>query len=164
MKTLYGLLIAAVLLTLVIVYLNHRPDKYIHMPQWRPAVVHHAGVKRQKRTLPVEITGPIKYRLLKKVVPAYPEWAEEQGVMGIFQAEISVTPAGEVRSHMPLFNTTCSPELDKLAFESLKQWKFKAVSPAVGDQQGVVTFRFKLEDPKPVALPEPCKEPAVIAR
>jgi TonB family protein len=166
MKTLTTCLIAVILLTCLLIYLNRLPDPTV--PKlWVPA--HSAGLAdpRKKKlhappvkTLksapaPVEILGPLRARrIVKRVLPVYPEWAEEQGLSGVFAADIQVHPDGSLASTITTAQTSCWPALDEAALSALKQWQF-ASRDVDGDQSGTIVFRFTLER-NPSAVPPPC--------
>ncbi len=93
-----------------------------------------------------EISGPLNNRpILHKVIPPYPAWAEEQGIIGSVRIWFTVTSDGHVRSNMRVTKTTGYPDLDKLALDALKEWTF-AVSNTNDDssQWGIITFTFSL--------------------
>lgn len=94
---------------------------------------------------PVDISGPLRDRgWVRRVIPSYPEWAEEEGLAGTVSVKIWVDPHGKVRSFMQMQRISPSPRLDDVALEALRQWRFGSIPNAVGDQWGVVTFRFTL--------------------
>ncbi len=101
------------------------------------------GMKSKKG---FEIAGPLNNRtIVRKVIPQYPAWAEEQGIIGSVRIWFMVTGDGQVRSNMRLTKTTGYPELDKLALDALRQWRFASFSS--GDeagQWGIITFTFSL--------------------
>ncbi len=93
-----------------------------------------------------DITGPLNNRpILNKVIPQYPAWAEEQGIIGSVRIWFTVTADGHVRSNMRVTKTTGYPELDKLALDALKQWRFAGYnSDDEASQWGIITFTFSL--------------------
>ncbi len=102
------------------------------------------GMAKSKKGF--EIAGPLNNRpILHKVIPQYPAWAEEQGIIGSVRIWFTVTSDGSVRSNMRVTKTTGYPDLDKLALDALKQWTF-AVSNMGEDtsQWGIITFTFSL--------------------
>ena len=94
-----------------------------------------------------EIAGPLTNRPVSyKVIPEYPAWAEEQGIMGSVRLYFTVDSGGNVRSGIRVTKTTGYPALDQLGIDALKQWKF---APLGGDaeesgQWGIITFNFSL--------------------
>lgn len=93
-----------------------------------------------------EIAGPLNNRTIThKVIPQYPAWAEEQGIIGSVRIWFTVTSDGTVRSNMRVTKTTGYPDLDKLALEALKQWQFASfASSDESSQWGIITFTFSL--------------------
>ena len=93
-----------------------------------------------------EIAGPLNNRpIMFKVIPQYPAWAEEQGIIGSVRIWFTVNGDGTVRSNMRVTKTTGYPDLDKLALEALKQWKFAAFETSdESSQWGIITFTFSL--------------------
>jgi protein TonB len=93
-----------------------------------------------------DIAGPLNNRpILNKVIPQYPAWAEEQGIIGSVRIYFTVDATGAVRSNMQVRKTTGYPELDKLAMEALKQWRFAPFDASDEDNQwGIITFTFSL--------------------
>jgi TonB family protein len=93
-----------------------------------------------------EIAGPLNNRaILHKAIPQYPAWAEEQGIIGSVRIWFTVATGGSVRPNMRVTKTTGYPELDKLAMEALKQWRFAPFETAdESSQWGIITFTFSL--------------------
>jgi len=93
-----------------------------------------------------DIAGPLGNRtILRKVIPQYPAWAEEQGIIGSVRIWFTVTSDGEVRSNMRVTKTTGYPDLDKLALDALKQWHFASFNSSdESSQWGIITFTFSL--------------------
>jgi len=93
-----------------------------------------------------EIAGPLNNRpIIHKAIPQYPAWAEEQGIIGSVRIWFAVTPDGSVRTNMRVTKTTGYPDLDKLALEALKQWKFAPFTTTdESSQWGIITFTFSL--------------------
>ena len=93
-----------------------------------------------------DIAGPLNNRpIMHKVIPQYPAWAEEQGIIGSVRIWFTVTPEGTVRTNMRVTKTTGYPDLDKLALDALKQWQFSTVdSTDESSQWGIITFTFSL--------------------
>lgn len=93
----------------------------------------------------VKITGPLQHRkVLRSYVPDYPDWARARNIEADVAIRFNVSPAGDVRDNMVLDRSSGYTELDNLAKQALKNWKF---SPLAGqdDQWGVITFRFLLD-------------------
>ena len=92
-----------------------------------------------------EIVGPLTNRpIAYKVIPEYPAWAEEQGIMGSVRLYFTVDSAGNVRSGIRVTKTTGYPALDQLGIDALKQWKFSALQGEDEGQWGIITFNFSL--------------------
>jgi TonB family protein len=93
-----------------------------------------------------DIAGPLNNRgILHKVIPQYPAWAEEQGIIGSVRIWFTVTSDGSVRSNMRVTKTTGYPDLDKLALDALKQWRFATFDTSDDTSQwGIITFTFSL--------------------
>jgi len=94
----------------------------------------------------VEIEGPLKDRKVTgAALPAFPEWARQQGLM---EAEVAirfnVDAEGLVMPGMRVERTSGYGRLDRLCMDSLRNWTF-APAPGSGAQWGVITFRFVLE-------------------
>lgn len=110
-----------------------------------PAPRREAGVMDERKK-GVEIEGPLASRhVVSAVVPEFPDWARRQGVL---EASVSirfwVAPDGSVLPNMSVEHTSGYGRLDRLAMDSLKQWRFAPIS-ARERQWGVITFRFVLE-------------------
>jgi TonB family protein len=94
-----------------------------------------------------ELEGPLNNRrIVTKVLPQYPAWAEEQGIAGAVRIAFTVDAAGKVLSNMQVRQTTGYPDLDKLGIDALKQWKFAPLEGADdgSGQWGIITFTFSL--------------------
>jgi TonB family protein len=94
-----------------------------------------------------EISGKLANRtILKKVIPQYPSWAEEQGIIGTLRLYFTVTPEGAVRANIKVTKTTGNPQLDQVGIDALTQWQF-APQPSTNEddvQWGIITFTFSL--------------------
>jgi len=95
----------------------------------------------------VELVGPItKRKIIKKVLPPYPEWARKSGIFGTVSIKFWVRPDGSVKAEFVILHSSGSPELDKLVQESLKKWRFEPLPPSVSEVQwGIITIIFELE-------------------
>ncbi|GEM_PF-1779591 len=94
-----------------------------------------------------DISGPLHDRpIVHKEIPVYPSWAEEQGIVGTVSYYFTVTSEGTVRQDITLKQTTGYPELDKLALDSLRRWKFQPLPEGTesSGQWGIITFNFAL--------------------
>lgn len=91
------------------------------------------------------ITGELADRkILKKVIPPFPQWAKRQGVGATIALQFTVMENGTVKENVIVARTSGSREWDKLVIESLKKWKFIALQKTGvrQDQTGVITFQF----------------------
>ena len=94
----------------------------------------------------VEIEGPLSNRkVISYQVPPFPKFLSDQGVE---QAEVKirffVSAAGAVQSNMRVELTSGYGQLDRLAMEYLKSWRFEPIGADAGNQWGIITFRFEL--------------------
>lgn len=93
------------------------------------------------------ISGPItKRKLLRRVYPKYPEWAEERGVEGEVKLKFWVSPEGMVSS-VELEKTSGYPELDSRAMEALKKYLFSPLgkNDDQKEQWGTITIKYTLK-------------------
>ena len=94
-----------------------------------------------------EIGGPVGDRkITHRKLPEYPSWAEEKGISAMVKVYFTVKSDGSIRSNMRIVTSSGYAELDDLAKEALKEWRF---SPTAADSSesaawGVITFRFTL--------------------
>jgi TonB family protein len=94
-----------------------------------------------------EIGGPIGDRkILRRHVPEYPSWAEEKGISALVKIFFTVNADGSIRPYMRIVRSSGYAELDDLAKQALKKWKFSPTSANSGADEawGVITFRFTL--------------------
>ena len=117
-------------------------DKIVSAP--KPAHRQTAQAAVEKKG--VQIEGPLADRkVVASAMPAFPAWARDQGIL---QADVSirftVDEDGNVMPGMRVENSSGYGRLDKLAMESLQNWRF-APNPGAGAQWGVITFKFVLE-------------------
>lgn len=106
------------------------------------------GVKRTEGSISWSIDGPIgTRRLLKRTLPVSPEWVSQRGLDLTVQVKFQVLEDGSVKQGAIIKVTSGFPELDRLANDAIKLWKFEAVpkQPSSAPQTwGVVTFRFTM--------------------
>ena len=91
------------------------------------------------------ITGALANRkIIRKIIPPFPEWAKRQGVSATVALRFTVMENGVVRENVVVVRTSGSGEWDRLVIEALKQWQFAALenSGIRLDQSGVITFQF----------------------
>src|SRR5207244_4155069 len=94
-----------------------------------------------------EIAGPLNNRtIVHKMIPQYPAWAEEQGIIGSVRLYFTVTQEGTVRPNIRVTKTTGYPQLDQLGIDALKQWQFAPLSASEEGrgEWGIITFNFSL--------------------
>lgn len=102
------------------------------------------GIRGGAQESPFPIDGPLANRkVLHRVTPEYPAWAEEQGIIGSVRLYFTVTKAGQVSSNIRVEHTSGYPELDRKALDALKQWRFTPTT-ASETQWGIITFSFSL--------------------
>jgi TonB family protein len=96
----------------------------------------------------VEIGGDIANRpIVHKRLPNYPAWALKQGLSGTAKLQFWVTPDGHVRTEKVIvLQTTGYSNLDDVAINALKSWKFAPLAANVRqeDQSGTLVIRFVL--------------------
>ncbi|MFH1259074.1 MAG: TonB family protein [Elusimicrobiota bacterium] len=95
-----------------------------------------------------QITGPLaSRRIINQALPAYPEWAEKQGINALVGLHFVVLSDGRVKDNIIIQRSSGFPRLDMLAKASLKQWRFSTLEEKrYGEEQwGIITFRFKLK-------------------
>jgi TonB family protein len=93
----------------------------------------------------VRITGPLAGRkVVRSIVPQYPAWAKARGIEADVAIRFTVSSAGDVIDNAVVERTSGYTELDRLALDTVKLWKF---TPLAGseNQWGVITFRFLLD-------------------
>jgi TonB family protein len=112
----------------------------------QPVVKRKAAQQLGEAKKGVTIEGPLKNRrVVSYDIPEFPKWARDQGML---EAEVAirfwVDKDGNVLDNMRVESTSGYGQLDHLAMDSLKNWKF---APVLEDarQWGVITFRFVLE-------------------
>jgi TonB family protein len=137
--------------------LPERPLLTEARPQAAPrlAAVSEAAPKPQRRQTEqaqavqkkgIDIEGPLADRKISSyAVPTFPAWAKAQGILEADVAiRFTVDEEGNVMSGMRVTSTSGYGRIDKLAMDSLANWRF-APKPGAGVQWGVITFRFLLE-------------------
>ncbi len=123
------------------------PDAFPKKAVDEQVVKHHAAKQLGESKKGVSIEGPLKNRrVVAYDIPEFPKWARDQGVL---EAEVSIKfwvdkDGNVLENDMRIENTSGFGQLDHLAMDSLKNWKF---APVLEDarQWGVITFRFVLE-------------------
>lgn len=93
------------------------------------------------------ITGPLRDRkILAKVMPEYPEWAQQKGATAVVALHLSVDPDGTVQTSVFVEQTSGSGEWDEQVVNALRSWRFAPLAAEATQevQDGVITFRFTL--------------------
>lgn len=96
----------------------------------------------------VTIIGPLSKRpKIRSPRPEYPDWAEKKGIESQVVIYFTVTPDGMVNPDAYVELTSGYTQLDQLALQTLKGWRFAPLSMDAEqkDQWGKVTFRFVLQ-------------------
>jgi len=92
------------------------------------------------------IKGPLGAggrEILREVEPKYPDWAQQQGVVGKVEVKCWVLPDGEV-NEVRIENSSGTAELDECASRALMKWRFERVGEEER-QWGIVLFDFNFE-------------------
>ncbi len=95
----------------------------------------------------ITLCGPISERkILRKILPRYPEWALKKGISGAIVIRVWVTPEGDVKDNIEIVESCGYPDLDEAVSQALKGWKFAPLAENVKRevQWGLVTIRFEL--------------------
>ena len=101
----------------------------------------------KEKNIKIALAGPISQRkILKKVLPKYPNWAIEKGICGSLVLKIWVLPEGKVEDNVEIIETSGYPELDNLVIKVIKEWEFEPLAENVKKemQWGIIRFRFEL--------------------
>ncbi len=81
--------------------------------------------------------------MLKRAVPSSPDWVGARGLDLTVTVRFQVLPNGHVKPGAVVNKTSGFPEIDRLALDALRRWRFES-APADGATEvwGRVTFRF----------------------
>jgi TonB family protein len=149
------LIVAAIVILVVmaVLWYLHRHPHFFGVHHRNPAA--HAWDKNKPASPskkahgdPYEIEGPAKERtLLHRVLPQYPDWAEEQGLQGAVELSFQVLEDGSVGPNITVIHTSMSTALDTLCQDALHQWKFS--SGPVAKEESIIRFHFSLHDSAP---------------
>ena len=94
------------------------------------------------------MVGPVASRAIRmSPYPAYPEWAQQQGIQTEVILEFYVDAQGNVVK-VETTKTSGYPRLDYQAIAALKRWKFDALPAeyaAIPNQWGRILFKFRLQ-------------------
>ena len=98
----------------------------------------------QRRGSAFRIFGPLKDRaILKKYLPRYPRWAEEQGLEANVTLHFFVMPGGSVKGNLYVEQSSGYAEMDRLAMKALQAFQFAPIASGE-EQEGVIIFYFRL--------------------
>lgn len=106
-----------------------------------------AGTKNAEPVKKVEIEGPLaKRKVAAYYVPPFPDWARSRGILeASASVKFYVDNNGAVLDNAAVERSSGYGELDRLALEAIKKWRFEPLSGAPSRQWGIITFRFVLE-------------------
>ena len=92
------------------------------------------------------LLGPIADRnVLAHRTPAYPDWAEVQGVEATVSLYFVVRPDGSIKENILVEKTSGFEDFDANAVAALRAWRFEALGPgSTGEQWGRITFHYRL--------------------
>jgi TonB family protein len=92
------------------------------------------------------LLGPVADRaIMESATPAYPGWAEVQGVEASVSLYFVVRPDGRIKENILVEKTSGFEDFDGNAVAALRRWRFQALGPgAHGEQWGRITFNFRL--------------------
>jgi len=90
------------------------------------------------------LDGPVgSRRVLKRTVPASPDWVGTRGLDLTLTVRFQVLPNGTVKAGAVILKTSGFPEIDRLGLDALRQWRFESVPDKSGPEVwGRVSFRF----------------------
>lgn len=85
-------------------------------------------------------------RIIKRILPPSPDWINKRSLELTVQIKFQVMEDGTIKHGSVIRKTSGFPEIDQLALEALKRWKFEAIPAKPGNPQvwGTVTFRFMM--------------------
>ena len=121
--------------------LDHHIEKSIPGREERKGILDEEGFEDE-----LVISGPVSRRnLLRKIIPEYPQWAEDKGVEGEVRLKFWVSPDGTVAS-VEMETTSGYPDLDSRAMRAVRKYLF---SPLGKDEEqemqwGTITIRYTL--------------------
>lgn len=82
-------------------------------------------------------------KLLFKVLPSYPDWAEEEGIECTLLLRLWILPDGSVEK-VEVEKSSGYPKIDLLSVESTKKWRFNPVSTSE-KIWGMLPLKFQLK-------------------
>jgi TonB family protein len=106
-----------------------------------------AGLNMKRNQNTFQVFGEIANRKrLKMFMPRYPRWAEEQGIECTVSVHLFVLPNGNVKNNLYVEQGSGYGEIDNLAMEALKRFKFAPLMPSERqvEQEGTIVFYFRL--------------------
>ena len=106
-----------------------------------------ADVKLDSKGVGMTISGQISGRkILKSVVPEYTTKARQKGWEGVVSVHFTVLADGRVKDNMYLEQSSVHRDLNKMAMEALKKFRFAPLpsDQAAVEQWGVITIIFRL--------------------
>ncbi|MBU2574822.1 MAG: energy transducer TonB [Elusimicrobia bacterium] len=105
------------------------------------------GIKDAQTPKKVEIEGPLsKRKVTAYYVPPFPDWAGSRGILEASAAvKFYVDNSGAVLDNVSVERSSGYGELDRLAIEAIKKWRFEPLPGAPSRQWGIITFRFVVE-------------------
>lgn len=95
---------------------------------------------------PYEISGALaNRRILNAVLPVYPDWARDQGLIASVSLKFFVLHTGVVKANITVQRSSGYGKLDSAAIAALRQWRFEPLSEAqYGQEQwGFILFKFR---------------------
>ena len=102
------------------------------------------GIKDERTAQKAEIEGPLsKRKVVKSYVPPFPDWARSRGILEASAAvKFYVDNGGLVLDNVSVERSSGYGELDRLALDAIKKWRFEPLPGALSRQWGIITFRF----------------------
>ncbi|MCK4244703.1 MAG: TonB family protein [Candidatus Omnitrophica bacterium] len=82
-------------------------------------------------------------KVLSKVLPVYPGWAEEEGIECTLLLKLWILPEGSVEK-VEVEKSSGYPRIDLLSAESTKKWRFNPVSTSE-KVWGILPLKFQLQ-------------------
>jgi len=92
------------------------------------------------------MSGPLSGRvIIHRIIPIYPSWARKQTICGSIRLFLTATSKGDVQSTIRITRSSGNAELDNIAIEALRQWKFSSIDDHNSPTEwgwGIATFLF----------------------
>ncbi len=92
------------------------------------------------------LEGPVsRRRVLRRIQPEYPRWAEERGAEGDVKLRFWVSPIGQVTG-VEVLQTSGYPNLDSRAMEAMRRYLFEPLGEdeEQEEQWGTIIIRYTL--------------------